>query len=254
MNTPTMDLIHKHASVRYYKRDPLPASIIETIILAAQCASTSSNMQTYSVIAVTEESKREKLSALCAGQKFIAEAPVFLVWVADLARLDRVCELRGFTQVTEHVESFLVPVVDCAIASQPAALAAESLGLGICYVGSIRNNPQEVIDLLNLPLHTFPIVGMTLGWPTKEPLLKPRLPLSAILHRETYQSDQDTALMDYDRTMASTGIYQNRQVPTPGQPNTVNNYGWLEHSACRAARVVRAEMREVLEKQGFPLK
>ena len=171
-----------------------------------------------------------------------------------LARLDRVCELRGYTQVTEHVESFLIPAMDCAIASQTAALAAESLGLGICFVGSIRNNPQEVIDLLELPQHTFPIVGMTLGWPAKEPHLKPRLPLPAILHWENYQTDQDTALLDYDRTMAATGIYEGRQVSMPDKPEVMENYGWLEHSARRAARVVRAGMRTVLEKQGFGLK
>ncbi|MBE3117701.1 MAG: NADPH-dependent oxidoreductase [Candidatus Atribacteria bacterium] len=254
MNNPTLDLIHKHASVRRYKADPLPTAVIETVIQAAQCASTSSNMQAYSVVAVTDPAKRERLSALCAEQEFIAEAPVFLAWVADLALLDRVCELRGYTQVTEHVESFLVPAVDCALAAQTAALAAESLGLGICYVGSIRNNPQEVIALLGLPLHTFPIVGMTLGWPAKESNLKPRLPLPAILHWESYHTDQDATLLDYDRTMAATGIYEGHQVPAPGKPDVMENYGWLEHSARRAARVVRTGMREVLEKQGFGLK
>jgi FMN reductase (NADPH) len=254
MNNPTLDLIHRHASQRRYKPDAVPAALIEAVVAAAQCSSTSSNLQTYSVIAVTNAAKRERLATLCADQSFILEAPVFLAWVADLARLDRVCELRGCTQVTEHVESFLVAAVDCAIAAQTAALAAESLGLGICYVGSIRNNPQEVIDLLELPRHTFPIVGMSLGWPAKEAHTKPRLPLSAILHRETYQTNQDAALLEYDQSMAATGIYAGRQVPATGKSENMADYGWLEHSARRAARPVRAGMRAVLEKQGFELK
>lgn len=254
MTNPTLDLIHAHASVRHYSPDPVPAALIETVVRAAQCASSSSNMQGFSVIAVTDAARRERLSFLCNEQKFILEAPVFLAWVADLARMDRICELRGTTQVTEHVESFLIPAIDAAIASQNAALAAESLGLGICYIGSIRNNPQEVIDLLGLPKHTFPITGMTIGWPAKESQIKPRLPLPAILHWETYNTDQDVALLDYDRTMAATGIYEGRQVPAPGKPDVMEAYGWLEHSARRAARVVRVGMRAILEKQGFELK
>jgi FMN reductase (NADPH) len=254
MDNPTLDLIRRHASVRHYKPDSLPASVIETIVQAGQCASTSSNMQAYSVVAVTDTAKRQRLADLCGNQQFIAEAPVFLAWLADLARLDRACELRGYTQVTEHVESFLIPAVDAAIAAQNAALAAESLGLGICYIGSIRNHPQEIIELLGLPRLTFPITGMTVGWPSREPRLKPRLPLPAILHWESYQADQDAALLEYDRTMAATGIYAGRQVPTPGKPEVVEDYGWLEHTARRVSKAVRVEMRAVLEKQGFNLK
>ncbi len=135
MNNPTLDLIHRHTSVRRYKPDPLPASVIETIVAAGQRASTSSNLQAYSVVAVTDSTTREKLAKLCGDQKHIQVAPVFLVFCADLARLERACQLRGYAQVAEYVENFLVAVVDTAIAAQTAALAAESLGLGICYIG-----------------------------------------------------------------------------------------------------------------------
>ncbi len=83
---------------------------------------------------------RLRLAELCGNQAHVAQAPVFLAWCADLERLDRACELRGTEQVTDYVENFLVAAVDVAIAAQNAALAAESLGLGICYIGSIRNN------------------------------------------------------------------------------------------------------------------
>ncbi|MEW6093871.1 MAG: nitroreductase family protein [Chloroflexota bacterium] len=254
MTNSTLELIHKHASVRRYKPDPVPIPIIETIVQATQRASTSSNLQTYSVIAVTDATKREKLAALADNQPFICDAPAFLVWCADLARLDRVCQLRGTIQVTEYVDNFLTAAMDAALAAQNAALAAESLGLGMCYVGALRNNSRGVIELLGLPRLVFPLFGMTLGWPAKEARVKPRLPLQAILHWEKYNSDQDAVLHEYDQTMAATGIYTGRQAPFPGREGEMENYGWLEHSARRAARAARTNLREVLEEQGFLLK
>jgi len=255
METPTLELIHRHASVRHYKADPLPASVLETIVVAAQRASTSSNLQSYSVVAVTDPAKRAKLSELCGNQKHVAEAPVFLAFCADLARLDRACQLRGYSQETGYVESFLVAAVDAAILAQTTALAAESLGLGICFIGSIRNNMPEVIDLLELPRLVFPVAGMTVGWPEKSPRVKPRLPLRAVLHWEKYdRSSEDEALRAYDRAMIATGIYEGRQVPVPGKEGEMEEYGWTEHSARRASQPARTGLRAVLEKQGFELK
>ena len=255
MNTPTLELIRQHGSVRHYMPDPVPADMLETIVAAAQRSSTSSNLQMWSVVAITDANTRVRLANLCGDQKHIVEAPAFLAWCADLSRLDRVCQLRRYSQVAEYVENFLVAAVDCAIAAQTAALAAESLGLGICYIGSIRNQTQGVIELLALPRLVFPITGMTLGWPATTPALRPRLPLNAVLHWETYErSHEDQALRDYDRAMLQTGIYQGRQVPVPGKPGETEEYGWLEHSARRVSQPTRIELREILSRQGFELK
>jgi FMN reductase (NADPH) len=255
MNNSSLDLIHKHASVRRYKTDPLPASVIETIISAAQCASTSSNLQAYSVVAVTDARKRTRISELCGNQAHIREAPVFLAWCADLARLERVCQLRGYTQVTEYAENFLIAAIDVSIAAQNAALAAESLGLGVCYIGSLRNNPTEVIELLDLPRLTFPIMGMTLGWPEKQVNIKPRLPLQTVLHWETYDRvTEDDCLSAYDATMIATGIFKGRQVPVPGKPEEMEDYSWTEHSARRVSQALRTGLCVALKNQGFSLK
>lgn len=254
MENPTLDLIHRHASVRRYKADPVPVPVIEAVISAAQCASTSSNLQAYSVIAVTDAGRREKLAKLCGDQAFIREAPVFLAWCADLARLERVCELRGYTQVSEYAENFLVAAVDVSLAAQNAALAAESLGLGICYIGYIRNIPEEIIELLELPRLTFPISGMTVGWPAREPRLRPRLPLEAVLHWENYNPDQDDTLHEYNRTMMETGFYKGRQMSVPGKEGEMEDYGWLEHTARRVSKPERTNLRQALGKQGFGLK
>jgi FMN reductase (NADPH) len=254
MTNETINLIHQHGSVRDYKPDPLPGALVETIIAAAQRTSSSSNLQTYSVVAVTDQAKRTQLREWCGGQKHVEQAPLFLTWCADLARLDRACELRGYTHEPGYFENFLIAAVDAVIAAQSAALAAQSLGLGICYIGSLRNHPDKVIELLGLPRLVFPIVGMTVGWPASTPPIRPRLPLEAVLHWESYNADQDAALLQYDAAMAATGIYKDRQVPAPGKPEEMVAYGWLEHSARRAAQVLRAELRSVIEAQGFALK
>jgi FMN reductase (NADPH) len=250
-----LTLMHEHGSVRHYRPDPVPPETVYAIIHAAQRASTSSNLQMWSVVAVTGTEKRGRLAELCGNQQHIVDAPVFLVWCADLARLDRVCELRGYAQVTGYVENFLVAAVDTAIASQNGALAAESLGLGICYIGGIRNKPVEVIDLLEMPRLTFPIAGMTLGWPAVDPPVRPRLETEAVLHWEHYDtSEQDRLLEAYDQTMIATGIYQGRQVAVPGKSGEMEDYGWLEHSARRVSQSTRPGLREILEEQGFLLK
>lgn len=254
ITNPTLEVIHRHGSVRAYRPDPLPVEMVEAIVAAAQRTSTSSNLQMWSVVAVTDAERRQRLAELCGNQAHIAQAPVFLAWCADLARLDRACQLRGYTQVTRYLENYLVAAVDAAIAAQTAALAAESLGLGICYIGGIRNNPAQVIELLELPRLTFPITGMTVGWPAKQPPVRPRLPLQAVLHWERHsRAAEDAALAEYDKTMAATGIYGGRQVPVPGKTGEMEDYGWLEHSARRVSQPSRTGLRSVLKAQGFEL-
>jgi nitroreductase len=254
-NEPALDVIHRHGSVREYKTDPLPTETIEAIVDAATRASTSSNMQRWSVVATTDQGGRDRLTELCGNQAFISQAPLFLTWCADVSRLDRACELRGYTQSTEFLETFLVAAVDVAIASQNAALAAEAMGLGVCYIGALRNRTREVIDLLELPKFVFPITGMAVGWPVRRPLIRPRLDRNAYLHWERYDaSDQDRWLADYDRVMIETGIYDGRQVPVPGSPDEMQDYGWVEHSARRVSQPARTDLRDVLSDQGFDLR
>jgi len=211
MTTPTIELMSQHGSVRHYKPDPVPESMIEGIVAAGQRASTSSNLQTYSVVATTDSAKKEQLMEISGGQRHIIQAPVFLLWCADFSRLKRVCLHQGYELNADYLENFLIAAVDAAIASQNAGLAAESLGLGL---------PRRVISLFDLPELVFPVFGMTLGWPVKAPLIRPRLPLKAVLHWDTYQQDDLPLLEEYDQAMIETGIYGGRQVDQPDQdPN-----------------------------------
>ena len=252
---PIIEQIQSHRSIRRYSSEPIPQATIELIVASAQRSSTSSNLQAYSVIAVTDSSTREHLSVLCGNQKHITQAPVFLTWCADLNRLDHVCTKRGYEQNHAYLENFLIAAVDAAITMQSAAIAAESLGLGICYIGAIRNHPGEVVKLLGLPDLVVPISGMTLGIPAEEPIHKPRLPLNEVLHWERYdRADQDQHLSAYDQTMIETGIYRGRQVPSPNNVDDSEDYGWLEHTARRVSQVNRPHLRQSIQESGFELK
>jgi nitroreductase len=253
MTNPITDHIHRHGSARDYKSDPVAPELIEQIVRASQRASTSSNLQVVSVVAVTDAGARARLAEFCGKQEHAGKAPVLLVWCADLSRTDRACQQRGYTQVTNYVENFLICALDVGIAAQNGALAAESLGLGICYLGSIRNRTQDVIDLLKLPRLVFPVVGMTVGYPASAPPIRPRLAPCAILSWGTYAPAPDAELRAYDQAMIDTGIYQGRQVPVPGKPAETEQYGWLEHSARRVSKPERADLRAVLARQGYAL-
>lgn len=254
MSTPTINQIYQHASVRKYKPDPIPISMVAEIVAACQRSSTSSNLQIWTVVAVTSESKRARLMEICSNQKHILQAPLFLTWCADISRLDRICRLMGYQFDPSYVENFLVSAMDATIAMQTAALAAESMGLGMCYIGAIRNNPLAVADLLELPELVFPICGMTVGWPDEAPFKKPRLPLEAILHWESYGvDDEESLLRQYDQEMFNTGIYGDDLVPVPGEEGETRKFSWMERSARKVTQPVRAHTRKDAKEQGFDL-
>ncbi|MFL7813386.1 MAG: NADPH-dependent oxidoreductase [Anaerolineales bacterium] len=252
MRTPAIELMHRHGSVRSYKTDPVPRELVDQIVIAGQRASTSSNLQTYCVVATTDPVKKEKLMEISGGQHHIAQAPVILLWCADFKRLEQVCSLQGYVLEAGYLENFLVASIDAAIASQNSALAAESLGLGICYLGALRNNPRELEEIFQLPKLVYPLFGMTVGWPNKSPMIRPRLPLGAVLSWEQYQESSLEDLEEYDQAMIDTGIYRGRQVDRQDQDPEL--YGWLEHSARRVSKPRRPELLETVLECGFTLK
>jgi nitroreductase len=185
-----------HRSVRHFRPDPLPPGTLELLVTAAQSASTSSNLQLWSVVAVAEPARKARLAQLAGQQAFIERAPLLLVWLADLHRLEALAAARGAAvEGTQYLEEFVVGVVDAALAVQNALTAAESLGLGGVYVGAMRNLPEQVGAELALPPHVFAVFGMAIGWPDPavDSDIKPRLPIEVVLHREQYRPAPDAA-------------------------------------------------------------
>lgn len=182
-------LLLSHRSVRAYRPDALPDGTLETLVAAAQSAATSSNLQTWSVIAVTDPDRKAALARLANNQKHIEQCPLFLVWLADISRNRRLAEQEGVTlEVLPYQETFLVAAIDATLAAQNATVAAESLGLSTVYIGALRNQPTEVAAVVGLVPGTFAVFGMCVGYASSaaDAEVKPRLPQAVVLHRETY--------------------------------------------------------------------
>lgn len=203
---PVLDALLSHRSVRGFLPDPLPATVLQTLVAAAQSAPSSSNLQTWSVIAVQSPEGRQRLAELTGPQPHVAQAPLVLAWLADLSRIERIAH-RGGQAVggLDYLDTFLMAVIDAALAAQNAALAAESLGLGTVYLGALRNQPEAVAQLLATPPHVFAVFGLVVGRPdpARPADIKPRLPQSAVLHHERYQppADNREELGDYDAVL-----------------------------------------------------
>ena len=203
MASPVLDALLGHRSVRHFLPDALPAQTLETLVAAAQSAPTSSNLQTWSVIAVESQERREALANLVGPQKHLAVAPLVLVWLADLSRIERLGQVQGKDPVGLHyLDTFLMGVIDAALAAQNAVVAAEAMGLGTVYVGAMRNQPEAVAKVLGTPPNVFPVFGLVVGHPdpARPAQIKPRLPQSAVLHREQYQvpADLQAEIGDYN--------------------------------------------------------
>lgn len=240
---PVIEQLQSHRSIRKFTSEPVPEEALETIVRSAQMASTSSNVQAYSVIAVSDRDTLRALSVAAGNQRHVELCPMLLVWCADLRRNRLACDREGVDMASGTTENFIVATVDTALAAQNAAIAAESLGLGIVYIGGIRNNLREVTRLLNVPELVYPLFGMCIGYPDHEPGRKPRLPVRAVLHRETYDaSGHAEAIAEYDETIRE--YYKER---TNGKRDST----WSKEMADKFKVPARVYMREYLEEQGF---
>lgn len=243
----------EHRSVRAFRPDPLPPGTLETLVAAAQSAPSSSNLQVWSLVAVQDPARKARLAEYCGNQAHVAACPLFLAWLADLSRLERVARrLDQPSAALDTLEMGLVGVIDAALAAQNAVVAAESLGLGTVYIGGLRNRVPEVARELELPAHVFPVFGLCVGYPdpAKLPRVKPRLPQSTVLHRERYrveEAGEAEAIAAYDGTMSA--FYRAAGIRAEG---------WTPHSANRVkgpeSLSGRDKLADFFAGQGFPLK
>lgn len=187
--------IFEHRSVRKYLDKPIPKSIIDEILGAAVRSSNTGNMQVYSIIVTTKKELKEALAPAHFNQTMVKEAPVILTFCADFNRFNKWCSLRKAEPGYDNFLSFLTAAIDTVITAQNACLAAESNGLGICYLGTAIYNPDKIIEILNLPKGVVPITAVTIGYPAENPPLTDRLPIEAVVHYEKY-SDYDSADID----------------------------------------------------------
>lgn len=238
-----IELLKSHRSIRKFTDQPIPPEMLDEILMAGQAAATSSFIQASTVVRVTAPEIRQKLVKYSGGQTYVAGAAEFLVFCADLSRAGLCCDMQGVEQVEGFTEHFIIATVDVALMAQNVTIAAESLGLGICYIGGLRNNPQGVSELLGLPNQVYPVFGYCLGYPDQNVDIRPRLPLSVVLKQERYntEGDQET-IAEYDKIIE--GYYAKRL--GGGKSMT-----WTKQVSNLAGKEARPHMLTYLQSKGF---
>ena len=191
-----------HRTIRAYKEQPLTEAEIETLMEVARHTATASYLQGYTVLHITDPQVREKIYA-ASGQPYVGgtKGDMF-IFVVDLYRNSRIRAEQGVSsEALSSMNLFLTGAEDALLAAQNVVVAAESMGLGTVYLGSILADPRLVVDALELPELTFPILGLLVGHSDQEPGQKPRLPLSILTAENTYPRIESytEALADYDR-------------------------------------------------------
>lgn len=183
-------------TIRKYTTDPVGENLLNDILEMGCRASTTGNMQVYSIIITRDDEKKRELAPHHFNQKMITEAPVVLTFCADFNRFNKWCRLRNAEPGYDNFLSFVTAAIDALLVAQTVCIAAESKGLGICYLGTTTYMAHKIIEVLKLPTGVVPVTTVTLGWPADKPEQVDRLPLHAVIHNEVYKDyeNEDIAL------------------------------------------------------------
>ncbi|MGA2962789.1 MAG: NADPH-dependent oxidoreductase [Candidatus Korobacteraceae bacterium] len=239
----TLSLLCSHRSDRSFSSEPVSDEALDAIVEAARRAPTSSNAHHVSLVVVRDAAKRARVAELAGGQPWIAKAPVFIAVVLDFYKTGVAVEAAGEKlEVHETVEGLLAGVTDVGIALAALMSAARSLGMGIVPIGGIRRSSQAIIDLLELPPRTFPVVGISIGHVAKPASQKPRLPMSTFRHDERYHKECiQHAIAAYDATLME---YWKSIGRTDGKP-------WSKNTAEAYQQMCFRDVKPTIAKQGL---
>lgn len=207
------DVIHGHTSIREYEDKEVSAELLEQIVEAGIRASSSGNMQTYSIVVTRDQELKEKLYKAHMEQPMVVDAPVLLTFCADFNRMRKWLALNEAPVHFDNFMSLMIGAIDATLVSQNCALAAENAGLGICYMGSTLANCDQIGELLNLPENVVPIVGYSLGYPAEKPAPRDRLPQQGIVHYDQYQDYSEEEILDIYKERNEKGWNRYMDVP-----------------------------------------
>lgn len=239
----------EHRSIRTYLEKEIPEELLNQIIEAGMRASTTGNMQVYSIVNTTEQSLKEKLAPAHFNQSMLIDAPNVLTFCADFNRFKQWCALSNAKPGYDNFLSFMTAAIDALLLAQNVALAAEDSGLGICYLGTTIYNAQQIIDVLKLPKGVVPITTLSVGWPNEIPPKTDRLPIDAILHQETYNVYSDEKIRE---------LYAEKEALEENQKFVIENNKESLAQVFTDIRYKKADneyfsekLIEVIKKQGF---
>ena len=174
-------------TIRKYSNKPIDEDTLNVLLNAGIRASNCGNMQAYSIVVTKEQERKKELCKFHFGQEMVIKAPVVITVCADLNRFHKWCLQRGTTVEYDNFLWLNIATIDATILTQSICNAAEELGLGICYLGTVNYMAKPISEFLNLPKYVVPVTTITIGYPAEEPPLTERLPLEAVVHNETYK-------------------------------------------------------------------
>ena len=189
-----LDTLNNRTSIRKYTDKKVDKSDLEEVLNAACRASTTGNMQVYSIVATTSDDVKKELAGCHFNQPMVTEAPVVLTFCADFNRFNKWCKMRQAEPGYDNFLSFMTASIDALLVAQTACVAAEAKGMGICYLGTTTYLAQKIIDVLDLPKGVVPITTVTLGYAAEKPEQIDRLPLESVLHYDKYTDYTDDAI------------------------------------------------------------
>jgi nitroreductase len=199
VRNPTLNSIFQHRSIRKFKPKKVPRKFINLIVEAGQRAPTACGMQTYSFVLVTDSNLREEVFKAVGRQKCMEQAPTWIIVCADMARQLELFKLLKVKTRFGPLGKFIPSVIDAALAAQNMVLAAESLGLGTVFIGSIWNAMKRIGEILKVPRDVLPVIILCVGYPNEAPPKRPRWPLKAVLHENRYVMPSENVMKEYYR-------------------------------------------------------
>ncbi len=245
----TFDNLFNHRSIRKYQDTVVPDELLEKILLAGTRASTTGNMQVYSIVVTTQPELKKQLWECHFKQDMVLQAPVILTFCADFNRFNTWCRLRKAEPGYDNFLSFFTAAIDALLVSQNVAVAAEEAGLGICYLGTATYMADRIIEVLGLPEGVVPVTALVMGYPAEQPGLTDRLPLEGVIHRETYReytpADIDDIYREKEALPLTAALLEENQMETLAQIFAHRRYTKKDNV------FFSKKFLEVIEKQGF---
>ena len=242
-----------HRTHRKYASRAVDPALLRLLFACALSAPSKSDLQQADIVHVADRAKIRAIADGIPDMPWIADAPVFLIFLANHRRLRQVSEWRGKTFANDHLDHFLNAAVDAAIIMTSFIRAAEAVGLGVCPVSHVRNHPNELSRMLALPGWVFPVAGLCVGYPAEAGRISPRLPLEVTVHVDRYDETGIRQKIDaYDRRRHATQPYRKQR--HADRYGNADFYGWSEDKARQYSVPERADFGGFVRSQRFNLK
>jgi nitroreductase len=250
-----LDELSRIAGHRVHRRflpRPVEPALLQLLCACALSAPSKSDLQQADILIVRDQDKQRAIAALITDMPWIADAPVFLVFLANGRRLPAISELRGKPFPNDHFDLIFNAAVDSALVLATFLRAAAAVGLGCCPISAIRDHARVISEMLALPERIVPVAGLCVGWPAERGHITPRLGLEATVHEDRYAAEGlAQQIDDYDRRRERQQPYRRQR--SPERWGKAATYGWSEDKARQYAEPLRTDFGAFVRAKGFQL-